>query len=239
MGDVVPRPGGQRCKVAYVHAGQSDTGGVSIVALGSFNPRIFQPAWLVQHGLVPEGEAEAARFEMFDRELMQLGLPWAEMLVRPDRLQIQSLEELTDPGQIRDLAIGIMTLLPHTPVSRLGINVWGHYRVASMEVWHEIGHRLTPKDLWSEVLDHPGMLKVEIQGTRSDDREGAINVIVQPSGEVTPGVFINVNDDVLFEEARATAHGAQKALAEMWEPAQTRADAVMNRVMSLAREIAA
>ena len=70
-------------------------------------------------------EAEAARFEMIDRELMQLALPWAEMLVRFDRLQIQSLEELPDPGHIRDLAAGIMTLLPHTRLSRLGINLWG------------------------------------------------------------------------------------------------------------------
>ena len=91
------------------------------------------------------------------------------------------------PAQIRDLALGILRSLPHTPVQRIGINHLAHFPVESEGVWHRLGHALTPKELWEEVLEKPGMLSLTIQGQRTDDYSGSVNVTVQPSSVVRPG----------------------------------------------------
>jgi len=36
----------------------------SIVFIGSFNPKIFQPAWFVKEGLIPKQEGHEAEIEI-------------------------------------------------------------------------------------------------------------------------------------------------------------------------------
>lgn len=40
---------------------EPEIGGASIVLLGSFNPKIFQPYWMAKHGLISDSAAEALR----------------------------------------------------------------------------------------------------------------------------------------------------------------------------------
>jgi hypothetical protein len=75
----------------------------------------------------------------------------------------------------------------------MGINRAVHFG-ANFEQYHAIGDSLTPKHLWDDVLHLSGMLNLGITGVREDGYSGAINVQVQPSAMVKPGVFVSVND---------------------------------------------
>ena len=43
--------------------------GVGIVLVGSFNPRIFQPAWFATENLIREEEEQAAKIELIHRQV--------------------------------------------------------------------------------------------------------------------------------------------------------------------------
>jgi hypothetical protein len=205
---------------------------VSVVVIGGFNPRIFEPLWFSQQGLVPEVEAQHANAQLVDGQFARLDLPWAIITVIAERLDVTSNEETVQTAQIRDLSLGILRLLPHTPAQRIGINHLGHFAVESEDVWHKLGHELTPKGLWEEVLERPGMLSVTIKGQRMDGYAGSVNVTVQPSVVVHPGIFINVNDDFGIEPGLPEPAGRlADILEETWVEGEARSSRVMDAVM--------
>ena len=130
--------------------------GMNVILAGAFNPSIVQPSWLALKGLIKPEEAEHAQVEIISRELVSFGLPESLAIqVSLDRLQII---EKDSPSRelVRDLAEGILRLLPESPVAAMGINHNHHFRVESEEAWHAFGHRIAPKEIWEGVLDQPG-----------------------------------------------------------------------------------
>jgi hypothetical protein len=201
---------------------------VSVVVLGSFNPRIFEPLWLAGQGLVPEDEANAAERELIDKEFARIVFPWANVVVVGDRLQVESTGEIVSHSQVRDLVVGILRVLPHTPVTVVSIQHGAHAELASEEQWHKVGHTLAPKEIWQDILDRPGILDFAMQGVRPDDLTGSIRVRIQPSGLVHPGLFINVNDEFFMNDQRESEparHGAD-LLEQTWPEAESRVDRI-------------
>lgn len=189
---------------------KSEIDGLTIVFVGSFNPQIFQPAWFASQNLLKKEEAEGAKIEFINRELVIFSTGWLRIEVIPERVvfataQAQAFEWL------RDLAIGTFRVLPHTPIDMLGINLDTHFRVETEEEWHAIGHRLAPKEIWKDLLKDPGMAGLTMRGRRPDEHKGALNVRVEPSGKIKPGVFINVNDHYELPSLEPS-HGTDKIL---------------------------
>jgi hypothetical protein len=209
-----------------------ETVGAAIVAIGDFNPSIVQPAWLAQNELLAPAEADAAEAELVRREFGRVHLSWAIVQVTRDRLEIASTEQTGQPDVLRDLAVGILQLLPHTPVGRLGLTNWVHVQMPNEESWHDLGHKLLPPSNWDDVLVQPGMLSADVRGVRTDDREGAINVTVQPSSMVPQGVFISVNDDFVLGDS-ASALDAVDVITASWDESQDRASQIRDHVLGL------
>jgi hypothetical protein len=205
------------------------TQGASVVVLGSFNPRIFEPLWLSSQNLVAEEEAMAAERELIDKEFARIVLPWATLVVLGERLQVESSGEIVSPSQVCDLVIGVLRLLPHTPVTVISIQHAAHVELTSEEQWHAVGHTLAPKEVWKGILDRPGMLDFAMYGVRPDELEGAIKVRIQPSQIVHPGLFINVNDEFLMDEQEKNFEPARCAadlLERLWPDAEKRVDTI-------------
>jgi hypothetical protein len=203
----------------------------SIVALGSFNPMIFQPAWLISEGLMPLEEAEASEI-VVTPDFARLTFPWVVVQVLPDRFEVKSGEDLSEPSQLRDLVQGIFLVLQHTPVNRLGLNFTSHYRLPGEDAWHAIGHKLAPKDLWEPVLSKPGTLTVQIQGVVDGPPRGQRNVTVQPSRLVHPGLFMTVNDDRPIEVSDDPPGATlSSVLGQVWDESRESAMAIMSRVL--------
>lgn len=218
---------------AFAMEVKPEIAGTSVVVLGSFNPAIVQPAWLAKNGLVPPSEAESVDLDAVHDEFVRASFPWGTVQTMRDRFEVSTTDEAPSAEPIRDLAVGALDLLPHTPVTGFGINHWAHYRTESEEAWHALGFRLVPRSNWEGILEKPGMLAASVRGVRPDDRPGAVNVTVQPSGKVAHGVFVTVNDHFALktDDEEHAASEASTLLKAVWNDSVTMARQIHVRVM--------
>ncbi|MFQ5853081.1 MAG: hypothetical protein ACE5JU_21180 [Candidatus Binatia bacterium] len=167
--------------------------GISIVLLGAFSPPIFQPAWFALHDLIRSEEAEAATVEVIHTEVVSFSIAAVKLQVTPNRYAASTVNP-SAYEVLRDLTLGAFRILSHTPIRAMGLNWDLHFRMTSEQSWHEAGHRLAPKDLWTGIIEKPGMRSLTMEGVRPDSNPGYIRVRVEPSIQVHPGVYININD---------------------------------------------
>lgn len=194
--------------------------GATIILLGNLNPSIFQPAWLAAHDLIRKEESDAAKIGVIAPQIAQFTLDWLSLEVTEERF----LASTTDPSYyepLRDLVLGIFTLLEHTPLKKMGINRQMHYRMPSVKRWHAFGHLLTPKNIWEQIIESPGMRSLTIQGNRikEESSRAEVNVKVEPSAKVDPGIFISVNNH--FEDSSTDApRKLMSILKDRWSELQ-------------------
>ncbi|HAY21673.1 MAG TPA: hypothetical protein DCY27_05815 [Desulfobacterales bacterium] len=207
--------------------------GLSIVLLGDFNPKIFQPAWFAQENLIRAPEAEAADIKIINPEIVIFELEWLELQVTRDRCLFGTTQEAYYEV-VRDLCLGTFKLLRHTPIQKMGINRNYHFRMNSVEEWHAFGHEVAPKELWISVLKTPGLASLTIQGMREDDLKGYIRVKVEPSKRAHPGIYIQVNDHYEVEEA-STSIGCEKIIniiESLWNKSKEKAELIINNILN-------
>jgi hypothetical protein len=183
-------------------AHQSELQGVTVVFLGDFNPKIFQPAWFAAEDLIRKREAEEATLEIIHPEVVSFTLEWLKLQVTRERFFVSTTQEPYHEV-LRDLILGTFGLLRHTPIQKMGINRDMHFRMPSEDAWHAFGHRLAPKALWQGILDTPGMRSLSMEGRRPDAYKGYIRVQVEPSVRIHPGVYIKINDHYEVEDLRS------------------------------------
>lgn len=213
--------------------------GISVVGAGSFNPAIIHPRWLADRNLIRENEAEHAMRQGEGQQLIvspQIAIFVADWL-SVQVTQGQAIFSTVDMGRetdLRDLALGVLQLLPETPISAVGINADTHFRVASDEAWHAFGDKFLPKEFWKPLFEEGdwqrrkdgqvvGMRSMSVEVTRADERTpGHVRVEVAPSSRITPnGVFVGINAHFQLKKSpddRPSAGDATRILADNWDP---------------------
>ena len=191
----------------------------SIVLVGDFNPPIFQPAWMAAHNLIREAEAQEAEIGIVHKEVIDFRIDWLRFQVTHDRLTATSTQEpFFEP--LRDLVQGIFGLLKHTPLRMMGLNREMHFKLAAEGEWHAMGDVFVPKDIWADLLDHPGMRRLNIQARRKDNFKGSVNVRVEPSQEpILYGVAFSVNDHFEIQRSQGSNNDSEEIvsiLTEQW-----------------------
>ena len=206
--------------------------GVGIVLVGSFNPKIFQPAWFAAENLIRKEEAQEANIQIIHPQVASFSLDWLHLQVTDEQFTATTTQSsFYEP--LRDLVFGTFRLLRHTPIRMMGLNRDFHFRMPSEEAWHAFGHRLTPKELWASVLKEPGMRSLTMEGLRPDDLLGYIRVRVEPSIRISPGVFINVNDHYAVKEVE-TSRGCDEIidiLAREWKRSLDRSAEIVSSLL--------
>jgi hypothetical protein len=207
--------------------------GSAIVVLGSFNPSIFQPAWFAAEGLITSGEAEAAEIRIVHRELTVFGTEYWDLECTTDRFVVASDRSPTTEI-LRDLAVGVFTLLTHTPMHAVGLNHSEHWELGNEDAVHALGFRLVPRENWTSVLEQPAMQTLTVQGNRPDDFQGYIRVRIEPSIQVHNGVFLDVNDHLEFASPKDVegANKLVKILSTEWNNSRDRASAIIEGVLN-------
>jgi hypothetical protein len=168
---------------------------------------------------------------------------WLNVQVIADRFVATS----TDAAQyqaLRDVVISIFRLLEHTPFWILGMNRDMHFRMKSEDQWHQLGHIVAPKEIWHPLLDHPGLRSLSMQSTASKQNDIQIirTVRVEPSSQIAPGVYIQLNVEATVPSAakagiirqQQSARELIEYLSESWSAilseAQTIADHLLSQV---------
>lgn len=186
--------------------------GVFIVALGSFNPAIFQPYWFAGNNLIPSEEAAASKVEIVHRNATIFSTEWFSLQVTEVNFTLESYDP-TKLLPLRDLALNTFRILEHTPLTAVGLNKVQHFLAPSEEAWHEFGHMLAPKPPWNGILINPGTRLLIIEGIRKGCDATYLQIRVEPSPRLHPrhGVAVSVNQHydlmILCAERRGDTPG--------------------------------
>jgi hypothetical protein len=211
--------------VVTVTAGNApaDLVALSIVLVGPFDPRILQPANLVTNGLLEAGDVEGLR------------LPWIQVVVEPNKLTALTTLESPIGEPVRDFVVSLHETRTIKTIGSLGLNHEAHYAVSSEDVWHRVGHTLAPKEnVWNRVLTEPGMLILGIRAKRDDEWGGNINVRVEPSNRIRPGIYVNVNDHFEAKDQGSSELGNLiDVLSDDWASSRARFDRIVVAVKEL------
>ncbi len=205
--------------------------GSQIVAAGSFNPAIFSPDWLERNGLIGTLDAEAARKSqsfMVTNQVSLMETDWFTLQVLDNQLSFTSKDALSPA--FKDLAVGVLSLVPQTPIAAIGINFMGHFRIATQAEYHKIGDVLAPKKIWNELF--PGenisagvadltILIEPITRGEAPKSGNAVRITLQPSSRLKSGVYLLYNDHYVTHEDAADnltmAEYAARVVDDNWQ----------------------
>ena len=185
----------------------------ALVFLGHFNIQIFHPAWFAAQGLIQKQEADRADNVLTTPQFSRFQLDWLRVEVLPERFAAHGTSEPSSTNLLRDLVLGTFYLLRHTPITAMGINWEATFSMESEDAWHALGHRLAPPEHWDGLLESPGMRTLIMEGKRSDDFRGHLQVRVEPFQRTHPwGVRVSVNDHYDFSEGGKPAIGCEEVM---------------------------
>jgi hypothetical protein len=213
---------------------QLELAGFSVVALGSFNPAIFQPHWFSGNSLIRREEAEAATVQIIHKDVSIFSTEWFSLQVTDDRFSVDTMDP-TKSLPLRDLAAGTFRILEHTPIGAFGFNGYRHFRFPSEDEWHTFGHHYAPKGSWTGIIANPGMRGLTIQGRREDCDANSVQVKIEPSTKAHPGVFIHVNQHYSLDEKATTTDRIARLLDTLqgsWDAFLLYCDRVCQHLLS-------
>jgi len=167
--------------------------GVSVVVSGIFNPAIFSPDWLLREDLIDSAVYTSMTETVITPDFTSLRLGDILLQVTREALQVATSHS-SEFERSRDLVVGILRLLSHTPIAALGINRQFHIKADSDTIWHAIGDAILPKSAWESVLSLPGMRSAALWGARPDNHAGRVQVQIEPSVAIQYGIFVSQND---------------------------------------------
>jgi len=204
--------------------------GSAIVVLGAFNPAIFTPDWLEHHKLIGGEDADKARQGaiVVSRQISRFETDWFVLQVTDEQFSVTSNGPLAPA--IKDLAVGALSLLPHTPVRALGVNFFAHYKMSTTDEYHKVGDVLAPKDIWSAMFAgeerSAGLidLTIAIEPAKRGDKPKTPDkkrLTIQPSSKVPSGIFLSYNDHHELPadgKEKPTIDWCIKTIEEQWQP---------------------
>jgi len=204
---------------------------LSIVFLGSFNPRIFHPIWFMREGLALQEEVEASLAEtklespIITPDLSRCDIgPEISVECQTGRLSLSAATMLGEE-RLRSIAAAILQKLPHTPVTAVGINHTQIFDCRDENEWHHVGDLLAPKgEIWSKVMEgRPGMVGLRVEEFRAGPPPVRIWATVEPVREVHPpyrfAIHTNWHTDISINanDAMNQSEIASQFVSSQWE----------------------
>jgi hypothetical protein len=215
---------------------------VAIVLLGSFNPAIINPDWLVLNEVIGKIQAEDREIALITPQFSGFRVSTYQYQGTPERFAV--IFESAPHVELQDAVSKIFQeLLPHTPVHQLGINRSAHFSVGSEEKRNAIGRKLAPTEpwgMWSEEWKdrlppgRGGMINLSVQESfPGDPHNRRITATVQPSLLIADniGIFVAINDNYVLTEN--TGFAAASLLTERFESSVQRSEWIIDQIMRL------
>jgi hypothetical protein len=205
----------------------------TIVLLGSFNPLILDPHWLLQHGIIGEFDLEHVQESgnwIATRDIAAMQFRTFSLQADRDRVQVAMTQEAETPLLLADVVVNAFRLLAHTPVHAVGLNHSSHRALHEGRA-DEILDRLAPAAAVDGLLPEIAVNSLNWHAERPDDYAGRLLLTVQPSVQVT-GLFFSLNDHFDLGEG-GSGQTAADLVAEEWQESLRRADELFDRVLEL------
>lgn len=222
---------------------------VSIVMVGSFNPRILQPYWFAHNGLISEDDAADAGDVISIPEYTRFTAAGIFIEVQSDRFLARC--ESIHKERVKDLALSTFgEHLPHTPICSLGINRSFTVDCGSEKVRDQFGSLLAPKSPWGEwgsaiesgakAEKHGGMVRLIMrQEPRPDGFDGYVQTDLRPNLSINTVVLVDVNDHYTVAEPEEV-EGCQKVIDIIdsnWKPSMSTSETILDGLIGTIRGI--
>lgn len=206
---------------------------IIVACTGLFNPSIITPKWLWKLGLISELDSMKATADIISYEIAQFKLSWCSITITKNKFEIySSLSPYFEP--IRDLFVGIFTVLQHDSITNLKLSINRHYQMPDKNIQQIILNKFSPVQSWISILKDPELLTLQMHGSRSDGRAGINYVSIGPSELITNSINIQIMDVLFFvedtESIRTNSLMAIKALEEIWEPSMRERDKIVDNI---------
>lgn len=222
--------------------------GAQIMLVGAFNPRIFNPLWFVKHGLFDENDLQDDSLQILHPDIAKFNTPGISIEVQKDRFTATTFA--APLLNLHDLAVTLFgELLPHTPVSLVGLNRIVDFKLASSDKYSAFGEALAPRapwGTWGEKLGVSGtkisgLVNIEMDQQDVDGRsEGWVKTRVSAMSVATLAVNVLVNDhyplkcdDKFAEDGAGTAEYVRKN----WHSSMSSSREIINDLMKLAKNV--
>lgn len=207
---------------------------LAVVVVGSFNPAILHPGWFEAQDLLPAAEARQADVEIAHPEVAIFTAEWVRVEATRERILFRTTRE-SHHEALRDLTVGTLSTLAHTPTSALGVNHDTKLKFDGRERYDAFGWRLAPPDNW-KVLERPGMATLIELGQRTDGREGFIRVNIAPLPSEPFNAMIAINDhfDVSASPMSQSTASVLDILQSDWAVITERAINILDGIKELA-----
>lgn len=209
------------------------TGSIRLELTGYFNPMILQPSWLLANGLIDE-EDHAFLLDEEDENFIVSGdftgiqLRWAKIEATRDSFEVASESATDTPDRVRELALGVCGLLPHTPVTDASIE-HGRYFALPPGRWEQIGERVAPSGALEAGL---GPSELESLERQIRTESGSVSVLIESAGFQGFTMYMSITEMVEFAE-QPNARSAAEWLVARWDAARERAEQIMGAVIKL------
>ena len=198
----------------------------SIVLIGSFNPSIFHPEWFARNDIIPAYDLEGVNLEVVHPEVAKFTFPWLLIEILQNRFLAKTSDE-AQFGPLRDFAISTFTLLEHTPISKLGMNVSIDYQVSSESEWHKVGDTLAPKNIWSHSLPgRVGLTSLKVSSPRDDGISGQFNVTIEARPNL--GINFNINNHIDIEDE----YNVCDIINRLWEDSIVKSKEIADKTLN-------
>lgn len=218
----------------------------NIVVLGAFNPAIFSPDWLEQNQLIGPDDAKvicSSENFVVTRQITQLESETFRLLVEENKYQA-NCTNVAGP-HIRDLTMGVLQLLPHTPLRAMGLNFDIQYRFHDIDAYHKVGDALAPKRIWQQVVGDPDravgleQLRITVQdGKRGEELKSpnSKTISVQRGGNAfTIRMSYNDHHELLdLPKGTIATDAALEILKEQWQDQLQVASQTFSQIIELA-----
>lgn len=205
---------------------------LSVVFLGSFNPRIFHPTWFERENLIRPSELAQSLSEGNESLLITPDLtrceigPEISIECLTNRLALNAATTLGEE-RLRSLATRIIEKLPHTPITAVGLNHILVYEILREDDWHRIGDILVPKDdIWEKVMEgRPGLAILRVEDFRSGPPPVRVWATIEPVRESHPPyrfqIHVNWHGDIPQDSPNGDSRAelASQFIESQWESA--------------------
>lgn len=223
---------------------EPEVSGVAIVIVGDFSPSIFTPAWFELQELLPPGASEDITNVVASPGRTEWATDWLTLRVDNRRFTAESLQ--APHVRVLDVVCTVFQHFGQIPVRACGINLQAHFKFRSLQERDRVGRLLAPVDPWGSWAEELGptgreggmtsltMTQTRVGGRTEGDR---IGVTVEPSTRVGvesgSGVFVRVNDHYMASDENRQAVALIDTLRENFEESLSRAEALVDHIMSL------
>lgn len=201
----------------------------SIVVVGSLNPAITTPDWLLNHQLISQSDRDSAM------QSLQALVPQGVIAFECDWFSLnvvhQKFTAITKQGstpRLRDLIVSIFGLLGETPVSAIGLNFHADCKLSEASDYYRFGDALAPKEIWHRWFPESefavGVLAQTMEispGPRTsafpvEKGKSIQQVTIQPSPRAVGVVSLAINNHIDLG-AVATGRDVARIVSEQWE----------------------